>query len=178
MLDYLTNFALTGGLIVGLIVVVLTKFNLRVFQGVYILLGAVNILTSYFIFGVFNYWILLFLLLGEVFFLVLLGGLGSGLSVKNYASILFTIGLFPWYLSVSGSIIFLILTFFIILIFSHIKNVKAFKSIGEGFSNPVKALKKMSEDKKEIFVKQASVIFAKPILFSLLIFLVLSPFVN
>lgn len=167
MHEIISLLSITGALITGLLVITFSKLNLRVFQGVFLVLGAMNFLIYYFLNIPEFYYPAIYILVGEVVFFVVLGFLGTSVAPKNYATILYSIGLFPWMYSIPGSIAFVVISFIVTLLYSHYKNIQGFKKIGEKFSNPVKAQTQMSVEDKDIFVKHASVVLAKPVLFSL-----------
>lgn len=168
-------------LIVGLVLILLLKTNLRVFQGIYILLGAGLAVSMYLFFdplldgfsasGLF--WLTVSgLAAGEIVMLLLLGFLGNRYSAKNYAALMFTIGLFPWYLKSVG-FIYLVLMVIVTYSYSTFKLKSAFKAVGKEQEILSVAIPKLNENEKKIFKKKGAVIFAKPFLVTTLCFMVL-----
>lgn len=158
---------LGGPLILGLLLTLFLNLSLRVYQGVYLLLGAVSLLAYYFL-DLSIVPILTSLLIGEVIMLILLGGFGKAFSHRNYAVVLFSVGLFPWMINLGGSIIFLVFTAVLTPLYSHYKNLRGFKAIGEKFSDPLLAIKSMDEETLKTFRSEAVVNFSIPLLISLL----------
>lgn len=166
LLENLYTILILGScLIIGLIVTNVLKLNLRVFQGVYFFLGAVFILVNYFFdFSIIP--VIIGLVVGEVIMILTLGILGSKLSPKNYASILFAIGLFPWYLGINISIFYIVSIVLITPIYAHLKNIRGFKVINKEVSDPIKAVSKMNKEDLKKFKEKAAANFSIPFLIS------------
>lgn len=162
LLENIYNVLIFGSiLIIGLILARFLNLNLRIYQGVYLFLGAANVLIYYFkdeniIFP------LIALAIGEIVMVLFLGIIGNKLSSKNYAAILFAVGLFPWGINLNSSILYAVLLVVLTIGYSYLKNYLGFKSIGKRMSDPQKAVVNMKEKDKEIFREKATAKFATP----------------
>ena len=163
--DLYTILVLGGSLLLGLLLTVYTKLNLRIFQGVYLLLGAINVLAYYFMDLSILYPVVYFIV-GELAMVLMLGIMGKTFSPKNYAAIMFAIGLFPWALNMGVTIIYLVILMITTAAYAHFKNISGFKNIGQSFSDPLKAVKKMSSEDLSKFREKATVTLGTPFLIS------------
>lgn len=152
-------------LVIGLLLVKLAKVPLGKFVVIYALLAAISILIKQYMYG--NEFLAVSLIssIGALIVLVILSGfMGTKLSSANYETILLSLGLFSWTLSLSYSICFVVLFGFFIMIHSLVRQKRAFKNLREPYMSLKEAKRKLSPEKYKIFQKEAGVIYAVPMI--------------
>lgn len=96
-------------LFIGILLSQFLRFNVKSFQGVYLLLAAGATAVSYFYMNAGFLVPLIAVGVGFVVMLLLMGFFGTHIRNSDYALIEYGIGLFPWYLGFTAAIIYTII---------------------------------------------------------------------
>ncbi len=110
MNNFAFNAIIFAPLFVGLIVSQIVRFDLKAFQGLYLLLAAANILVWYFMLD--GRWLepVIFAAIGFVTLLVATGIFGTKVRAADYVFAQIGIGMYPWTLfGFSGAVIYVVL---------------------------------------------------------------------
>ena len=98
--------------------------------------------------------------IGLFFVLALSGLLGERLSADSYASLMFGIGLFPWYLGLATSLAYVFISAAIIMIVSEFRSFFALRKLGVRTITARSPKRLLNESDYVIYKQNASVIFA------------------
>lgn len=157
-------------MILGLLLVKITKLNPQRFVMLYTILGALQIVILKLSFPDFNMVpVILALCFGLLLMIIIAGIKGTSFGSANYESILVGYGLFPYYLGFYTSLIYIILSLLFIAIHSQVSISRAFKKIDKSKIPIKKAREKFSNDEYNELKKYGSIIFAMPMLFAAIV---------
>lgn len=143
-------------LIVSLLIVWIVPMTLRAFQGLYLLIAAGNIMLAYLSGNILP--IVVSLICGEILLILMAGIYGKKLSPDVYASIVCAIAFFPWYISYSNTLLYVMFSYLSLTIFSTVKRGIIRNKMG--FTKT--SLKDAPKETRKEFRRRAAVIPAVP----------------
>lgn len=108
-------------------------------------------------------WVGVVALVSLVLSVILAGAMGSRMSVDNHKSLLGAMSLFPWYLGLPYSVVYIMLSMGFLAAVTTIAARRAFASVGHRVMKPERARKEMTEGYYNKVMTKARVIFAMPI---------------
>lgn len=168
MSDLMNAIVSVAPLCVYLILSAVLSTRLKIYQGLYLILGAVTVYLAYS--GVIDVkWFYPFIVLvaGEITHVVIAGLFGIKLSVNFYAVILGAVGLAPFYLGKAFSGLYIFLSLIVIGLYSWIKYMIACRKFGlKSNIKPEYARKKLTAEDYESFARKASIRIGLPIMVS------------
>lgn len=151
-------------LYIGLLVVRAAPISLRSFQAVYLLLGAANIAIHYVYAPEVDYLYLIIALAAGIAVTLLSTGLfGKRGSSVHYETALVAIGLFPWHLGWTSSLIYIGAAVILGLILQFASMFNGFHSMNRKMTTFSKAREKLSETDYTTLRDKISPIFTTPI---------------
>lgn len=149
---------------IGLLIVRFAPVKLRTFQGVYLLLGATSLGLHYYLLDNPNlFGILISLASGIVATILFAGFGGTKVAPIDYQTVLVGVGLFPWYLGIKISMIYVASALVISLLWTIANILIAFRSVKIN-PMPIKRAKLvLSAENFEKFKKKASPVLTHPL---------------
>lgn len=165
-------------LVLAALIIVVRPLPLKQFQGIYLLLGAAWVaIHALLIPEVWIVWIVAILVAGELFHIIMVGWMGNNLGAANHASILVAVGLFPWYIGIVQSIIYVFFCLIIGAIFSQVRFKHYARKYGINSSRPDVVKKELSNEDWVEFQKKASLILAGPFAIAAVLLIWVYPFI-
>lgn len=141
--NFVLDFVL---LLIALLTILYIPIDLAKFTGLYVLLVALKTILCIADGDTSKVWpIVIIGGVGLVFVLILTGIFGGNMGAANYQGLMATVGLFPWYLGLGTSIIYVAFILVSTTIVSEYKLSKAFKSIGVKKIRPKVAKRRLTE---------------------------------
>lgn len=179
MIDTYGNLVLgIAPMILAALLVVVRPLPLKQFQGVYLLLGAAWVTIHSLLIPEVSIWVIVSILVaGELFHIVMVGWMGNKLGAANHASILIAVGLFPWYIGIPQSVLYIFLCLIIGAVFSQLRFKHFARKYGVDSSRPDVVQKALSKEDWDEFKKKASLILAGPFAIAALIIVSVYPFI-
>jgi hypothetical protein len=151
-------------LILGLLIVRIAPISLKSFQAVYLLLGAANIGLHHFYRPDISLIALSIpLAAGIAIVMIIAGVIGKMRSSVHYETILVSVGLFPWYLGLIPSAIYILVSIILMAIIVYFSRLWASHSIHSKMMKNSSLKASRSKEDYEIFVKKSTVILTSPI---------------
>lgn len=151
-------------LVLGLLFVRLVKLDLIKYTGLYAILVAIKaVLGSLLIEGFDTKDIITIAaigVIGAVFVVVMSGVLGERLNTDSYASLMFGMGLFPWYLGLATSLAYVFTSAAIIMIVSEFRSFFTLRKLGARTITARTPKRLLNESDYVIYKQKASVVFA------------------
>lgn len=163
----MTELVLLGVSYLPLLIAGLITFfkplQLKSFQVVYLILGGLWIAFNLFYVPSVNILLPISVLIaGVIAHILLIGFYGNHISSSNHASIQLAIGLFPWYIGVINSLVYVLLFLVFAMIISTFNFKQANRAFGIKVSKADRAEKLLSKEDYEKFRMKASVILSLP----------------
>lgn len=151
-------------LLIGLTVIRAKSITLRNFQAIYLLLGAANVAFCYFNFSEVDILPpIAALASGAILTFVAAGFFGKRETSAHYETILVGVGLFPWYLGWSASLVYVAAAILFCSIVKLVKNIAAMSSINYPLKTILKASEVLPEEKLAIYREKSFALLTTPV---------------
>lgn len=152
---------------IGLILIRLVRLPLVKYLPIYFILVLLQTIVLYLSKTPYNFWLVpTYGLIGFIIVFIAAALFGKKISFNNYESCLVAIGLFPWYLGMTASLIYAFILLIFLTIQSYVALGRGFKAVGVGRMSMLTARKKLNDKEKEILAEKGSTIFVIPFLIS------------